>query len=134
MREGVELDFIFERKDKKLLLQSWKGLPQALLSSVAASPLDLQHLPSAWAVLMDLGVEKAEFVPGKNLLAACFSQTWSEMCQGGQGQRQRVPRVSRHSQHWRWEFSCFSLVPFGACGQSGREMNPPHEEPAGTVT
>lgn len=47
MREGVKLNFILERKDKKEFLPSEKWLPQPLLSSVAAFPLDQQHLPSA---------------------------------------------------------------------------------------
>lgn len=84
MREGIKLNFILERKDKKYFLQSWEWLSQPLLSSLAAFPLDQQHLPSAWAALMDLGMEKREFLPGKDLPAACFPQMWSEMCQGGQ--------------------------------------------------
>lgn len=89
MRNGVKLNFILERKDHKQFLQSWKWLPQPLLSGVAALPLHQQHLPPACAVLMGLGMEKGEFTPGKDL-AACFPQTWSEVCQGGQG-RDRVP-------------------------------------------
>lgn len=43
--------------------------------------------------------------------------------------------VSHHCQHWRWDFPCcFSAVLFGAHGQAGREMNPPHQDPAATVT
>lgn len=42
---------------------------------------------------MDLGMEKGECIPGKDLLAACFLQPQSEMCQGGQGEQQRVPSL-----------------------------------------
>lgn len=86
MREGGKANFILERKDRKRILQSWEWLPQPLLSSLAAFPLDQQHLPSACAVPMGLGVEKGEFSPGKEFLAACSPQTQTGMCQGGQGQ------------------------------------------------
>lgn len=79
-------EFHFRKKRQKVFYPITGMAVTALLSSLAAFPLDQQHLPSAWAALMDLGMEKREFLPGKDLPAACFPQTWSEMCQGGQGE------------------------------------------------
>lgn len=78
---------------------------------------------------MDLGMEKGEFIPGKDL-AACFPPRWSEMCQGGQGEHRELPEFPIVASTAAGFSLLFSLEPVA----SHREMNPPHKDPATTVT
>lgn len=68
-------------------------------------------LPSgACCVQMDFWYgKKREYIPMKDLLAACFPHMWNDMSQRVTGATETSQKISHRSQHWMWDFSVVSL-------------------------